>query len=235
MDLEFRHHFDATPEALWLVLLDPDRVGACVPGMQSVSVISDTEYRARIRVKIAFISAHFDIRTVITKTDPPHLLRAEASGEDGKIGSSVSAKVEMRLTPTGDNQTELCVKARADVLGRLGTLGLNPMRTKAEGMWGQFCEALALQLQLSGGFPAAEAAASPTSTIAPASRAPVMASPVPAATKRRSGWLSWFAPRSEVFRAEIERNGSRVVLTCPPDQAELCLAWLDRNLRGERS
>jgi carbon monoxide dehydrogenase subunit G len=232
MEFEFRHHFDATPEALWQVLLDPDRVGACVPGMQSVTVISDTEYRARIRVKIAFISAHFDIRTVITETDPPTFLRAEASGEDGKIGSSVSAKVEMRLTPTGDSQTELCVKAKADVLGRLGTLGLNPMRTKAEGMWGQFCEALALQL--SGGSPAAETAAS-SSTIAPASRAAAKAAPAPGTPTRRSGWLSWFAPRSEVFRAEIERNGSRVVLSCPPAQAELCLAWLERHLQGERS
>jgi carbon monoxide dehydrogenase subunit G len=229
MEFEFRHHFDATPDALWQVLLDPDRVGACVPGMQSVTVISDTEYRARIRVKIAFISANFDIRTVITETDPPHLLRAEASGEDGKISSSVSAKVEMRLTPSGDGQTELCVKARADVLGRLGTLGLNPMRTKAEGMWGQFCEALALQL--SGGSPPAASSSSPAPAPRTAAKAPVALTAPPG----RSGWLSWFTPRSEVFRVEVERNGNRIVLSCPPDQAELCLGWLDRHLQEGRS
>lgn len=236
MEFEFRHQFEATPEALWQVLLDPDRVGACVPGMQSVTVVSDTEYRARLRVKIAFISAHFDIRTVITQTDPPNLLRAEASGEDGKIGSSVMARVEMRLTPVGSNQTELCVTAKADVLGRLGTLGLNPMRTKAEGMWVQFCEALAVQL--AGGFPAASAAA-PLPTTAPATTAPSIsapadAAPSPAASKPRTGWRSWFAPQPEVFRAEFERNGSRVVLSCPPAQAGLCLAWLDRHLQGEK-
>jgi len=239
MDFEFRHNFDATPETLWQILLDPDRVGACVPGMQSVSVISDTEYRARLRVKIAFISAHFDIRTIITATEPPQFLRAEARGEDGKIGSSVSTRVEMRLTPMGEAQTALCVTAQADVLGRLGTLGLNPMRTKAEGMWSQFCAALALQL--SAPPLAADAV---TATAAPAAVKAGAATPpdanssaisIPTGPKHRSGWRSWFAPQPEMFRAELERNGSRVVLSCPPAQAGLCLAWLDRHLQEEKS
>lgn len=228
MELEFSHVFDAPAQELWSVLLDPDKVGACVPGMQSVTVVSDTEYHARIRIKIAFISAHFDIRTLITETQPPTLLRAEASGEDGKIGSSVKARVEMRLTPLADGQTELRVAAKADVLGRLGTLGLSPMRTKAEGMWAQFCAALAAVL--AGGEVAPGAPAAPAGPAAPAS-----ASPAPQGPRAGSLWSRWFgrggtAP-AEV-RIEIERAGARVVITCPPAQANQCLAWLDRQLKG---
>jgi carbon monoxide dehydrogenase subunit G len=240
MELEFRHRFDAAPETLWAVLLDPDRVGACVPGMQAVTVISDMEYRARIRVKIAFISAHFDIRTVITQAEPPAFLRAEASGEDGKIGSSVKAQVEMRLSPQGGGGTELCVHARADVLGRLGTLGLNPMRTKAEGMWSQFCEALAANLSAgddgTGSPKEARAGVLATPERAPSRGAPdAPASPgalVPIG--KRPGWLSWLRPAPAPFRAEVERNGTRVVITCPADQAALCLAWLDRHMEEPR-
>ena len=243
MELEFRHIFDAAPETLWAVLLDPDRVGACVPGMQSVTVISDTEYSARIRVKIAFISAHFDIRTVITQAEPPAFLRAEASGEDGRIGSSVKAQVEMLLSPQGGVGTELCVHAKADVLGRLGTLGLNPMRTKAEGMWSQFCEALAADLSAGddGSRPPKEARARAAATPERASSrgasdapdAPVsLDAPVPIG--KRPGWLSWLRPGPAPFRAEVERNGTRVVITCPADQAERCLAWLDRQLQEPR-
>jgi uncharacterized protein len=240
MELEFRHVFDAAPAALWAVLLDPDRVGACVPGMQSVTVISDTEYSARIRVKIAFVSAHFDIRTVITEARPPTFLRAEASGEDGRIGSSVKAQVEMHLQPQDGGGTELRVHARADVFGRLGTLGLNPMRTKAEGMWTQFCEALAASL--ASGDDAMLPQAAGTASDAPASTrstppSPSVTSSAPAApvpTVERPGWLSWLRSGPAIFRAEVERNGTRVVITCPSDKAAQCLAWLDRQLEAPK-
>lgn len=240
MELEFRHVFDAAPEALWAALLDPDRVGACVPGMQSVSVISDTEYRARIRVKIAFISAHFDIRTVITEARPPTCLRAEASGEDGRIGSSVKAQVEMHLQPQDGGGTELRVHAKADVLGRLGSLGLNPMRTKAEGMWAQFCEALAASLaggdDAHGPLKAGKTSGAPESARStpptPSASSSSVSAPVPGAF--RPGWLSWLRPAPDIFRAEVERNGTRVIITCPSDQAGQCLAWLDRHLEGPK-
>lgn len=226
MELEFSHVFDASAQDLWSVLLNPDRVGACVPGMQSVTVVSDSEYRARIRVKIAFISAHFDLRTVITEAQPPSFLRAEASGEDGKIGSSVKARVEMRLTPLAGGQTELRVAAQADVLGRLGTLGLSPMRTKAEGMWAQFCAALAAVL--AGGEAALGAPAAPVS---PAAQ--LAAGPAPQAAGAGARWSRWFGRRAPAeFRIEIERAGARVVITCPPAQADQCLAWLDRQLKA---
>jgi carbon monoxide dehydrogenase subunit G len=240
MELEFRHVFDAAPEALWAALLDPDRVGACVPGMQSVTIISDTEYSARIRVKIAFISAHFDIRTVITEARPPTYLRAVASGEDGRIGSSVKAQVEMHLEPQDGGRTELRVHSQADVLGRLGTLGLNPMRTKAEGMWTQFCDALAADL--AGGDGAHRPVAEGTDSGARASTrsalsGPSAASPAPATSAQsgmRPGWLSWLRPGPAIFRAEIDRNGTRVIITCPTDQAAQCLAWLDRQLEAPK-
>lgn len=226
MELEFSHVFDASAQDLWSVLLNPDRVGACVPGMQSVTVVSDTEYSARIRVKIAFISAHFDLRTVITEAQPPTFLRAEASGEDGKIGSSVKARVEMRLTPLASGRTELRVVAQADVLGRLGTLGLSPMRTKAEGMWAQFCAALAAVL--AGGEGAQGAPTAPASPAAKRSAGP--AAQAAAAGPRWSRWFGRHAPAE--FRIEIERAGARVVITCPPAQADQCLAWLDRQLKA---
>lgn len=228
MELEFSHVFDASAQELWSVLLDPDKVGACVPGMQAVTVVSDTEYHARIRIKIAFISAHFDIRTVITETQPPSFLRAEASGEDGKIGSSVKARVEMRLTPLADGQIELRVAAKADVLGRLGTLGLSPMRTKAEGMWAQFCAALAAVLV--GGEVALGAPVAPVGSAAPVSASAAPRGPVAGSLWTR--WFGWGATAPKEFRIEIERAGARVVIACPPAQADQCLAWLDRQLKA---
>lgn len=225
MQFEFNHNFDTTPDLLWSALLDPQRVACCVPGMQSVDVISDKEYAARIKVKIAFISAQFDIRTIITETRSPVFLRAEASGQDNSVGSSVKALVEMHLAPGPDRGTDLRVTARADVLGRLGALGLAPMRTKADRMWDQFCAAL--EANLAGGADV-HVAPAPLQTALPSTALP--AAPVPA--KAKPGLFarlrSW--PYTSEFRLEFEKNGARVVLCCPASQASECLAWVDRQI-----
>lgn len=243
MELEFSHVFAAPIDRLWSVVLDPNQVGNCVPGIQSVDVISDTEYHARIKVKIAFISANFSIRAVITEMDAPHRLVAEASGQDNSIGSSVKALVGMNLTTVGDGQTELRVKAAADVFGRLGTLGLNPMRTKAERMWEQFCESL--EALLSGANPDAQVAVAGTAA-APEPAAGAVARPEPARPRpaaavrpapRQGGLFSWFKSGNgaENFRIELDRNGTKVAISCPASHADQCLAWLDRQLEQQGS
>lgn len=147
MDIELKHDFAAPADRLWALLLDPQAMANCVPGMQSVEVISDTEYVARMKVKIAFISASFNIRTVITEQASPDYLRCEATGEDNAVGSSVKSVNEMVLAPDGKGGTSLRVKSKATVFGRLGTLGLNPMRTKAERLWVEFCAAVEKALE----------------------------------------------------------------------------------------
>jgi|TARA_A100001391_G_scaffold8217_1_gene5361 carbon monoxide dehydrogenase subunit G len=238
MEIELSHVFSEPADALWAVLLDPEQVSKCVPGMQSVDVISDTEYHARIKVKIAFISANFTIRTLITEANRPHYLQAEASGQDKSVGSSVKAIVNMNLTDVGEGRTELRVKGSATVLGRLGTLGLNPMRTKAERMWEQFCGAL--EAHLSGDradeantVPDRPDARSPGSA-ADATRplTPSAPSSAPRSARRAKGLFSWFGSRdkTEGLRIEVHRTDTRVVISCPASHADQCFAWLDRQL-----
>jgi carbon monoxide dehydrogenase subunit G len=125
-------------DRVWSVLLDPKIMAGCVPGVQSVEVLSDTEYLVEIKVKISFISANFKIKTTILETKPPHYLRCEGTGEDSSVASSVKQTSEMFLTEQPDGFTELRVKAKADVFGRLGSFGLSVMKTKADRMWDEF-------------------------------------------------------------------------------------------------
>ncbi|PHP64784.1 hypothetical protein CSC94_22555 [Zhengella mangrovi] len=150
MDIELKHDFAAPADRLWTLLLDPHAMANCVPGMQSVEVVSDTEYVARMKVKIAFISASFTIRTVITEQTSPDYLRCESTGEDSAVGSSVKSINEMFLIPDANGGTSLRVKSKATVFGRLGTLGLNPMRTKADRLWVEFCAAVEKALEDAG-------------------------------------------------------------------------------------
>ena len=82
MDIEKTMLVAAPIDQVWRLLLDPKVMAGCVPGVQSVQVLSDTEYLAEIKVKISFISANFKIKTTILETRPPHYLRCEGTGEE---------------------------------------------------------------------------------------------------------------------------------------------------------
>lgn len=136
----------APPAQVWALLLDPAVMGSCVPGMKSIDVVSDVEYLAEMHVKIAFISARFKMKTTIVETRPPFYLRSEGTGEDASVASSLKQVSEIFLSELPDGQTELRMKIKVDVLGRLGTFGLSVMKTKADRMWDEFGVNLAARL-----------------------------------------------------------------------------------------
>jgi uncharacterized protein len=147
----------AAPQSrVWELLLDPKIMAGCVPGTQSVEVLSDVEYLAEIKVKISFIAARFKVRTKIVEARPPEYLRIEGTGEDSSVASSMKQSSELFLTDLGDGNTRIRIKATADVLGRLGSFGLSVMKTKADRMWDEFganFAAVATQSAGTGGLP----------------------------------------------------------------------------------
>jgi carbon monoxide dehydrogenase subunit G len=165
----------APPQRVWALLLDPLVMGGCVPGMKSIDVVSDVEYVALMHVKIAFINAKFRLRTTIVEQRAPSYLRAEGTGEDASVASSLKQESEIFLTPTAEGGTELRIKVNVDVLGRLGTFGLSVMKTKADRMWEEFGANLAARID-GGAVPAAPAPAAP----APAPKAAPAAARKPA-------------------------------------------------------
>ena len=107
MEIEKTLGVPAPAARVWQLLLDPQAMSACVPGMQSIEVVSPTEYKALMAVKIAFVSAKFKLKTTIVEQRAPHYLRAEGTGEDASVASSLKQQSEMFLTEQADGTTEL--------------------------------------------------------------------------------------------------------------------------------
>ncbi|MBS0451633.1 MAG: SRPBCC family protein [Proteobacteria bacterium] len=190
MEIEKTLNVAAAPQRVWELLLDPQVMGGCVPGMQSIDVISPTEYVALMHVKIAFVSAKFKLRTNIVEQRAPDYLRAEGTGEDASVASSLKQQSEIFLTPLADGGTELRIKVNVDVLGRLGTFGLSVMKTKADRMWEEFGNNLRARIDgnaAAGGTPVPVAAPVQARTsAAPAAKAVAQAAPAAATGQRAS-------------------------------------------------
>ncbi|RII84242.1 CoxG family protein [Neopusillimonas maritima] len=143
MEIEKKMTIAAPREKVWAMLLDPNVMGACVPGMESIDVISDTEYLVSIHVKMSFISARFKVRTFVVETRRPEYLKSEGKGEDSSLTSSLKHTSEVFLTELGPNETEFRTIVNVELLGRLGSFGMNMVKTKADRMWDDFGRKLA--------------------------------------------------------------------------------------------
>ena len=247
MEIEKTLWLDAPPARVWALLLDPNAMGACVPGMESIEVISDSEYVAVMKVKISFISARFKLKTRIVERDEPRYLRAEGTGEDTSVASSLKQVSEMWLAEREGGGTELRMKVKVDVLGRMGTFGLGVMKTKADRLWDEFgvnaaarlaggeaaAHALAVPGAATGATPAvASAAASGTAVAAEAAASPAaprvvpLAVPAGATSARGPGfWARLFGAGNDI-RVEVQRGDTRIVVSWPVQAAPECAAWL---------
>lgn len=258
MEIEKTLTVSASRERVWALLLDPQVMGGAVPGMQSIEVVSPTEYVAVMHQKISFISARFKLRTRIVEQRAPEYLRVEGTGEDTSVASSLKQRSEIFLSATPDGGTELRIKIDVDLLGRLGAFGLSVMKTKADRIWEEFGNNLAARLEGGGGEPAAgeatmqaPAPVAPAPASGPASETVVQArnSPAPAPALELSstaqdlrgrGWWGRLigslsgegsAGAADTIHVELRRGDTTVSVQWPGARAEQCAAWLRDCLR----
>jgi carbon monoxide dehydrogenase subunit G len=251
MDVEKTLTIAVRAQPVWESLLDPKVMGSCIPGMQSIEVLSDTEYLASIHVKLAFISAKFKMRTTITEMRAPAYLRSESTGEDTSVASTLKSTTEVFVTELGDGQTELRIKVKVDLLGRLGTFGMNAMKTKADRMWDEFARNLAAQLSGATAPVSGETARTTTALPSPAEVATASAATVPESVAQRpvagsgavavsasrlpsqatprSWWQRLFSPAmpsQELIHIEIRRADTQVFISWPQTSSGECASWL---------
>lgn len=243
----------APPERVWALLLDPQAMGSCVPGMESVQVLSADEYAAVMKVKVSFVSARFKLRTRIVERDAPRYLRAEGTGEDSAVASSLKQVSEMWLAGSDDgSSTTLRLRVQVDVLGRIGSFGLAAMKTKADRLWEEFGVNLAarlapatalpptavtpVQAELPDAVPATPVSkpAPTASTLAEGAKAPpadhtrgtLQVERGLSAGPRAGFWQRLFAGAPEPIRVELHRGDTHLVVSFPVEAADACTAWL---------
>ena len=85
MDISGSYRFDAPPDRVWNLLMDPAIIASCVPGCQELAPDGDDRYRAKLSVALSAITGTYDGTVVISEKTPSTSYRLTIDGQ-GKPG-----------------------------------------------------------------------------------------------------------------------------------------------------
>lgn len=112
----------APVETVWRVLSDPLELAGLFPGVEHVERLTPVRTRARLRVKIGYVSATFMLEGEITEMLSPRLVRSRVQGKDGKLGSTVIGETLLRLAEDGTG-TRVDYAGDLQVTGHIASFG----------------------------------------------------------------------------------------------------------------
>ena len=125
----------APRDRVWAFVIDPNQVGQCGPGVESIEVIDDTHYKATAKVGIGFISARFVVNMEPGEQVAPERAVVKAHGQ--APGSAVDAVAEMRLSGPPEGPTTMDWNADVTISGTIAALGARLIEGTANKMIGQ--------------------------------------------------------------------------------------------------
>lgn len=125
----------APRERVWAFVIDPNQVGQCGPGVESIEVVDDTHFKATAKVGIGFISARFVVNMEMAEQAPPDRAVIKAHGQ--APGSAVDATAQMTLSDGPSGGTRMDWSADVTISGSLASLGARLIEGTATKMIGQ--------------------------------------------------------------------------------------------------
>lgn len=152
MDMTGSERIEASREAVWAALNNPDVLKQCIPGCESIEKVSDTEMNAKVTLRIGPVKASFAGKVTLSDLDPPNGYQITGEGTGGVAGFAKGGAT-VRLTQDG-TATILSYDVKAQIGGKLAQLGARLIDSTSKKLAGEFFSK----------FGAVVAAASPSMT-----------------------------------------------------------------------
>ncbi len=121
MEIKGEYKIAAPREKVYAALNDPIILQACIPGCESLEKTSDTEMKAKVRMRIGPVSASFTGKVTLSDFDPPNGYRISGEGQGGPAGFAKGGAVVTLKEDAGD--TVLNYNVDAQVGGKIAQVG----------------------------------------------------------------------------------------------------------------
>ena len=174
MDMTGERRIAASRKTVWAALNNPEILKRCIPGCETLEMLSPTEMTARVKLAVGPVKASFNGKVKLSDLDPPSGYRISGEGSGGVAGYAKGSAV-VRLAEDGSG-TLMRYDVKADVGGKLAQLGGRLIDSTAKKLADEFFEKFTA---IAGGAPARAKASG-------------------AASPKRQGWFKrWFGRREK--------------------------------------
>jgi carbon monoxide dehydrogenase subunit G len=147
MHFEGTVQINAPRDRVWAFVIDPNQVGQCGPGVETIDVIDATHFKASAKVGVGFISARFVVNLEFVDLDAPNAATIKAHGQ--APGSAVDADARMQLSDADGGGTTMDWSADVNIAGTLASVGARLIEGTANKMIGQTFDCIRTKLEAS--------------------------------------------------------------------------------------
>lgn len=136
MEIKGEYRIAASRDKVFAALNDQEILKACIPGCESLDMLSATEMTAKVRLRIGPVSAAFAGKVTLSDIDPPNGYKISGEGQGGVAGFAKGGAV-VRLTDDG-GVTVLAYDVDAQVGGKIAQVGARLITGTAKKLADQF-------------------------------------------------------------------------------------------------
>lgn len=120
MKVEGTKEFDAPAQLVWDVLMDPERMAALLPGIESFEVLDADHWTAAVKVPLGMGALKLKFAFEQVERRPIDYAKLNAKGQG--VGAIVNMQTEFQLVPDGE-RTTMRWEADVRVAGPIGSMG----------------------------------------------------------------------------------------------------------------
>ena len=144
MEISGSYSFDAAPDRVWVLLMDPAVLSSCIPGCERFEPDGDDRYRVTLTVGLAAITGTYQGTVILTDKVPPtsYGLVVEGQGRPGFVKGTTA----IALRAVGAS-TSVDVTASVQTGGAIARIGQRLIGSVAKMMMDRFFECLRSKLQ----------------------------------------------------------------------------------------
>ena len=122
MDITGEYTIGAPRDVVWAALNDPEVLRRTIPGCKELEQRSPMDLAAKVALKIGPISATFNGTVRLENLDAPVSYEIVGQGQGGAAGFA-KGRARVELSEIDADTTKLAYTAKAEVGGKLATLG----------------------------------------------------------------------------------------------------------------
>lgn len=144
MHLEGSYTFQVPREAVWDAIMDPEVMGAALPGGEKLERVSEDEYRGLMNVRVGPVQGKFQGTIKLSEVNHPEscFMTVDGRGAPGFLNGTGSWRLVSE-----SNGTVMHYQGDVEVGGKIANVGQRLIDSSAKSLTRQGLEALDAQIQ----------------------------------------------------------------------------------------